>query len=863
MSKKSFISQMPLLIKKVPALPFLIVLFIISVLNKFPEGYIYSYSDFFQVVNFEGTLKWFSNTFVDWGEGYVNFLYVPVYFVVLGFIQDFVGPQYMSVAYCFIFLAGSFISFYIATLFYGIDKKTNRNTILCFSLLYAVNSYTAIRFALPSIYFLPYIFIPVLFATVHAYFMKSEVLNRNLLWCAVVMLASTACWAGPPFFIAYSILTFVYIALVFIFYRKYSLFIFIRKAILYYFVFVSSFVMYLLTWPALLFGNTSDSQSGNSQSSMLEWLYSQSLTMLDVFSFRTRLIGLVNINEINFAFFLMFTFSLFLIFLCSFLVLKKNSNKKILIIFCVMILTTIFFLNKGKGLPWEAFTHSLFDSNLILRSLRSFDKTLIFLPFMLLMPYCLYSANANHRVLPWILLASTFILSYPLIYGDMYKKYYGVDQGADYLTSKYAPLVKIPQEYFDIISKTNRAKSDFKVLSVPWSLDNPDLLGWIISPKWKNIGANPVIQYFKQPFVQMNVPSVFRGWNYGAVWNGQGNKESLWLMSLSGILNTKYLIFQKDVQNKFVSQVVSKINFYKGKGLIKLLASYPNLDFFEIADTSFLPHFYVPDKIYIVKKPSSIPFALENALEHDNPAILESYNRYPTDMVLNHSGVAIEYKKINSTKYRVKFHGITKSFPLVFSETFYPFWRIYPKRYVETKSRDIEAYKIFEHNEAYQATKEELEIYLEKDWVSELGDRGTKTRKETLWASFDSPQTYEEKYVIDFISKKVKGTIQNDNISDGHFYDTWSLDTIDEKFHRIANGYANYWQIDIEYLKKTFPGTLRENPDGSYDLEVIVEFWPQKVLNISRVFTIAFTALICLLLIKTYVFKKGETPPVS
>lgn len=146
-----FYSRVYSIIRKVPALPFLIILFVISVLNKFPEDYIYSYNDFSQIVNFEGILKWFSNTLLDYGEGKVNFLYVPAYYFILGFIQDFVGRQYMSVIYCFIFLAGSFSSFYIATLFYGIDKKRNRNTILCFSLLYAVNSNTAIRFALPSI----------------------------------------------------------------------------------------------------------------------------------------------------------------------------------------------------------------------------------------------------------------------------------------------------------------------------------------------------------------------------------------------------------------------------------------------------------------------------------------------------------------------------------------------------------------------------------------------------------------------------------------------------------------------------------------------------------------------------------------
>jgi len=524
-----------------------------------------------------------------------------------------------------------------------------------------------------------------------------------------------------------------------------------------------------------------------------------------------------------------------------------------------MVLTVIFLLNKGKGFPWEEFVHSVFEGNVILSSLRSFDKTLVFLPFMLLMPPCLCSAKANHKVIPWILLAITFIFSYPLIYGDIYKKYAYVEQGKNYLTSRYAPLVKIPQEYFDIISRTNRIKSDFRVFSVPWSLENPDLTGWIISPKWQHAGSNIVIsQYFKRPYVSMNSPNEFRGWNYGAEWNTQGNNESLWLMQLSGMLNAKHLIFQKDVSEKFVSQVVSKINFYKEKGLIKLLASNLYFDFFEISDTYSLPHFYAPDKQYVIEKPSSFPLALKNMCKYGKPVIIELYKGGQADLTLNHSEIVIEYKKINSTKYKIKFHGITKTFPLVFSETFYPLWRIYPKRHSENNSGTIDTYKIFEHNEAYQVTKEELETYIEKGWVSELGDGSAKKRKEILWTSFNTPQSYEEKYRIDFVSKKMKGTIQNDNISDGYFYDTWSLGPIDEKYHQIANGYANYWQIDMEYLKNTFPGTLKENTDGSYDLEVIVEFMSQKVLNISRVITIAFAALICILLIRTYIFKKDE-----
>ncbi|MDD5476681.1 MAG: hypothetical protein PHG87_00505 [Candidatus Omnitrophica bacterium] len=860
MRKKSFFSRVPSLITKSPAFPFLVILLIIlaiSILNKFPKGRIFCYSDFFQFVNFEGAINWFTNVFVNYGEGNLNFLYVPFYYSFLGFIQNIIGQKYMSVAYFFIFLGGSFLSFYIATIFFGLDKKTDKFTILCFSLLYSLNSYTAIRFELPCIYFLPYIFIPVLFATLHAYFMDVHLLNRNLLWCAVAMLISTVCWAGPPYFVAYTILTSIYIIFISIFDRRYNFAILGKKIFLYFFVFISSFAMYIFTWPAILLGYNAAVKAGRYQVNNLEWIYSQSLPMLDVFSFRSRFFGLVNINKVSFLFFIMLSFSLFLFLAVSFLSSRKNTYKRIIIIFGFMVLVIGFFLNKGKGFSWEAAAHSIFASNIILCSLRSFDKTLIFLPFMLLMPYCLYSANAKHKILPWVMLASTLIFCWPFINGNLYKKYYAVDQGKDYLTSRYASLVKIPQEYFDIASATNRLKSDFRILSVPWFLDNPDLKGWLISPKWKNMGANPLIQYFNHPFSQMSEPSAFRSWNYGVTWGEESsNDESFWIIPLSGLINAKYLIFQKDVSDKFVNQAAPKIASYKDKGAIKLLVSNPYFDFFEVSDAYFLPHFYVADKLYCVKNAKSIPSILKNVPLGEKAGILESNNESTNEQALNNREVVIEYKQINSAKYKVKFHGITKSFPFIFSESFDPFWRIYPKRYTEAEVRNIDTYQIFKGNEAFQASREEFGTYLKENWVSELGNGSVKNRRTTLWLSSNLLRSFEEQYRIDFISKKIKGTIQNDNISKGSFYDTYSLRAIDDKFHRIVNGYANFWQIDLGYLKNNFPEDLKNNSDGSYDLEVIIEFWPQKVLYISRVYVIIFSFIVLVLLAWSFIIKR-------
>lgn len=820
----------------------------IAFLNKFPKAYLYSYSDFFQLSNFHDTLKWFSNAFVDSREGSVNFLYVPFYYSLLGFIQNLVGRQSMSVFYCLFFLLGSFCSFYIAALFFGLNRKKDNITIVIFSFLYAVNTYSVLRFELPSIYFIPYIFIPLLFASIHAYFLEPRVLHRHLLWCAIFMLISTVCWAGPPFFVAYSIFIFVYIILLFILFKKYSLFTFLKKCILYCFIFLSSFAMYLFTWPAILLGYSSGIRQGSYDVNMHDWVYSQSLTMLDVFTFRNRLVGLVNLNHSYFVLFNAVSLFIFILFIGGFLFIKNNRFKKTYIIFGLMILVAIFFLNKGSGLPWETAVHHIFITNIILSSLRSFDKILIFLPFLLLMPICLYSSDKKYKLVPILLLFLTLIVSWPFIHGDLYKKHYGPENGKNYLSGMHSSLVKIPQQYFDLAGSINRQKQDFRIISIPWSLENADLKGWLISPKWKVKSVNPFTQYLDHPLVQMNDPTSFRVWNYGKEWNDQAESESIWLMPFLGLLNVKYLIFQKDVPEIFVKKAAPKMDYYRKKSFIKLLFSNDYFDFYEISDIFYLPHLYIPDRSNYINDLGGLPLALVSGFSGNKTVVLESDLQSIPAQLFTNNRVVIEYKKINPAKYKVKFHNINKSFPFVFSESFHSSWKVYPVRYAEQRGGNIEKYSIFEQNSAEQASKDDLRAYIDKGWVSELGGCALKAKKRFTWLSFNLEKCYYDKYNFDFISKNIRNTIQNDNLSNGNFYDTLFLKPIDDRFHQIANGYANFWLIDTGYLKDNFPEALNKNIDGSFDLETVIEFAPQRILNIMRIYVAIFASVILILL---------------
>ncbi|MBA7655466.1 hypothetical protein ES703_63370 [subsurface metagenome] len=48
----------------------------------------------------------------------------------------------------------------------------------------------------------------------------------------------------------------------------------------------------------------------------------------------------------------------------------------------------------------------------------------------------------------------------------------------------------------------------------------------------------------------------------------------------------------------------------------------------------------------------------------------------------------------------------------------------------------------------------------------------------------------------------------------------------------MVNGYANSWVIETDKILAQ-PGFCKKNSDGSYDMELIVEYWPQRFLYIG------------------------------
>jgi hypothetical protein len=244
--------------------------------------------------------------------------------------------------------------------------------------------------------------------------------------------------------------------------------------------------------------------------------------------------------------------------------------------------------------------------------------------------------------------------------------------------------------------------------------------------------------------------------------------------------------------------------------------------------------------------------------ENQNPSKNMEFLKGQARITTNEKLPVIEFKKINPTKYRVRVHSANGKFPLVFSESFHEGWRAYVTQVESEKLKvksNLESYRILDGNNDDQASKEELEDFIQKGWVSELGDGKEKIIKHSKWNSDNQKEEldYVEKYNIDFVSRNFQDTIQNDNLPKGNIFETWFQKPLPEENHLVANGYANSWVIDVDEVcdpknnsSNSSGASCVRNDDGSYDFEMVVEFWPQRLFYIGAGIS-GLTLLACLL----------------
>lgn len=214
------------------------------------------------------------------------------------------------------------------------------------------------------------------------------------------------------------------------------------------------------------------------------------------------------------------------------------------------------------------------------------------------------------------------------------------------------------------------------------------------------------------------------------------------------------------------------------------------------------------------------------------------------------TGETLEFFKINPTKYRLVLHHVKDDFQINFSEQYNLGWQIYPgfnltpQKYQSPPNWPAQ-YHLFEGNSLDQATVNELSGYLEAGEISTLGVLRPQQKLHYRWEQGLKKLDHSEPYTIDFISKKYQGTIQNNNLPNNIFWETWTSQPIANLKHQVVNKYANSWSGNVGLVCEVSKNCVRHS-DGSFDLELVLEFWPQRLFYLSLGISILST-LLCLL----------------
>lgn len=477
-----------------------------------------------------------------------------------------------------------------------------------------------------------------------------------------------------------------------------------------------------------------------------------------------------------------------LLILISFSLPKKsNEEEKYKTIFLIEI-AAFLFLAAGPNPPFGALYEALVERFSFLAFLRTTAGAVFFLSIFYALALCTFlrAIPLKYKKLATIIVLSvTVMVSYPLWNGDFYQNNTATNQ----YVVKGERGIRIPTEYFRMQEILDKKRLDAKVLV-------PNIDSSYISTSWGYFGPPLYYFIFKSGIITLDkVYSDIYAHNVGLILSDFStikDQREAYKMSAEGF------------------KEVAKENF---------------LTLSSVMGSEFLQHFYIPKRVISSRKNIE---QLSNIYSDNSDvaslAVFFQVQMNGNEQMINsltseiNTNTTLEFKKINLTKYRLRVHRGTGIFPIVFSENFHEQWKLYLMNTddaIQKRPLSVSEYVIFDGNDEEQATKEELLSYI---------DRGVVTNK----------RGGGKEDIVEFISKDFQGTVQNDNLPQGNFWETWFKSPLyDNTTHAVVNGYANSWVIDTEKMCRENPITCYRNPDGTYEFEFVVEFWPQRLFLMS------------------------------
>lgn len=629
----------------------LFVLFIVIVVNWFPNGYVLSGEDLFQHINLK---EQYRQLFYDW-QGRAS-LYYAVFFLL-----DFLGISETAQLswYLGIFLIASYGSFLIfIRLVFG---KVEEKIAVAGALFYALNLYTLYVFTYTwgySDFQILYAFIPILTGT-YIVFLKSRNNFFGAAFLLILFFASMG-FTNPAFAVSFTI--YIIFLTIVMYLTRIIQFEFKELARLTVLGFFSLLVSAYWIFPVVpqVSRGVADIAETNSIN-LVEWLQKTSnpisetirLGQFNSGSFFPRNNPYLNLNFIK-PLVIALSFLPILMIIAGYWKgpeLQGFTRRRLFIMFLGLFVLFIA-LNARVRIPFDTINNFLFQLP-GLNTLRSYEKIAIFTPFILAVLFVLTLLRPwTGRIRRLIIAAMVIVLLLPLPFytGKLQQNMSFIlsQRSKDYTKSSHSFLVKIPEEYYAIRKVINEDHSDFKIASLPY---NTDKRGWVSYPKWKLRGSDITASLYKAPLINPN--AIYVGdWLFATDFN-ERDDDPIWIIKLLGMLNVKYVIFHKDVHDEFVDKSKHKIEYLVSKGSLLEMDDNEYFTLYRMKDEYLAPY------VYMKSSRTSIKPSIDSILLYGD-AIRTSWR-------------AVEYRALNPKKI-IATTGLTYGQDIVLSERYDPLW---------------------------------------------------------------------------------------------------------------------------------------------------------------------------------------------
>ncbi|MHB1703228.1 MAG: hypothetical protein ACYCS0_03280 [bacterium] len=440
----------------------------------------------------------------------------------------------------------------------------------------------------------------------------------------------------------------------------------------------------------------------------------------------------------------------------------------------------------------------------------------------------------------FIIFSCCIIYVFPLWSNNIFKSY------ANYKGKKIPYLVKVPNYYNKAENFFSKTKINYNILSLPLFYPNINFnwhFGYLGGMPLYLLYGHSIIRVVSNNEPQASLLILLQNYEYPNLQNFLGKFSTRYVILQNDVILPKSNIIGASAYANFDSymkylskkELMSILDTSKG---IKLVKRYGKLDIYKLSNKYFLPRVWVPKKLIFVNnelklrdlakymvpitmqdsfkvrtavlvKLTSQNKKLEKVKNNELNNIINKYSRqyalskktiYVPNKLLKISETAkkiaapsIEFKEINPSKYTVIVHNAKSNFPLIFNLMYLKGWNVYPQIYPKNAENN----------------------YQNANSVSKSGNKNI-----TFFGR-------------KFISQNINGTIQNNNIPNGHILQTLFEKPLPSKYHFIANGYANSWWININDIKKLGPQYYKVNKNGTIDFKLIIDYWPQRLFYIG------------------------------